>query len=76
MVPVMPETPEALAFYAAHSPFPDPGDLARAYADLPRDPAQLARVSRDLLIHRVEGDTPRTVTCYAPFNGPSQVTSP
>ncbi|WP_030610828.1 transglutaminase-like domain-containing protein [Streptomyces fulvoviolaceus] len=52
----MPETPEALAFHAAQSPFSDPGDLAHVYADLPRDPAQLARVSRNLLIHRMEGD--------------------
>ncbi|KUO21022.1 transglutaminase-like domain-containing protein [Streptomyces dysideae] len=52
----MPETPEALAFYATQSTFSDPGDLARHYADLPRDPAQLARIARDLLIHRVEGD--------------------
>ncbi|WP_053752928.1 transglutaminase-like domain-containing protein [Streptomyces sp. MMG1533] len=46
----------SLAFYATHAPFSDPGDLAHVYADLPRDPAQLARIARDLLIHRVEGD--------------------
>ncbi|MEV0639594.1 transglutaminase-like domain-containing protein [Streptomyces sp. NPDC050619] len=52
----MPETPEALVFYATQSTFSDPGDLARHYAGLPQEPAQLARISRDLLIHRVEGD--------------------
>ncbi|NNN30887.1 transglutaminase domain-containing protein [Streptomyces sp. S3(2020)] len=52
----MPETKEALAFYAAQSTFSDPGELADAYADLPHDPTELARISRDLLIHRVEGD--------------------
>jgi hypothetical protein len=46
----------SLSFHAAHSTFSDPGDLARLYADLPRDPTRLARVSRDLLIHRVEGE--------------------
>ncbi|MFF4276408.1 transglutaminase-like domain-containing protein [Streptomyces sp. NPDC001536] len=52
----MPETKEALAFYASQSTFSTPGDLARLYTGLPRDPAELARISRDLLIHRVEGD--------------------
>ncbi|MEU5318854.1 transglutaminase-like domain-containing protein [Streptomyces sp. NPDC021056] len=52
----MPETKEALAFYAAQSTYSDPGALAGVYADLPHDPAELARISRDLLIHRVEGD--------------------
>ncbi|MFC8518945.1 transglutaminase-like domain-containing protein [Streptomyces sp. NPDC057257] len=45
----------SLDFYASHSPFSTPGELADLYADLPRDPAELARVSRDLLIHRLEG---------------------
>ncbi|MFJ8112966.1 transglutaminase-like domain-containing protein [Streptomyces sp. NPDC096132] len=45
----------SLAFYTTHSAFSDPGDLADRYADLPRDPAQLARITRDLLIHRLEG---------------------
>ncbi|MGI5456894.1 transglutaminase-like domain-containing protein [Streptomyces sp. CA-249302] len=44
-----------LDFYASHSTFSDPGELGSRYADLPPDPARLARVSRDLLIHRVEG---------------------
>ncbi|MCX5332299.1 transglutaminase-like domain-containing protein [Streptomyces sp. NBC_00140] len=52
----MPETEEALTFYAAQSTYSDPGALAGVYTDLPRDPAELARISRDLLIHRVEGD--------------------
>jgi hypothetical protein len=46
----------SLAFYATHSTFSDPGDLAGRYDDLPRDPARLARITRDLLVHRVEGD--------------------
>ena len=45
-----------LDFYATHSTFSDPGELAHLYADLPHDPAQLARISRDLVIHRMEGD--------------------
>jgi hypothetical protein len=52
----MPETKEALAFYATQSTFSDPGELAGVYADLPHDPTELARISRDLLIHRGEGD--------------------
>ncbi|MEU9455916.1 transglutaminase domain-containing protein [Streptomyces sp. NPDC048277] len=46
---------DPLDFYAAHSAFSTPGELAHLYADLPRDPARLARISRDLLVHRVEG---------------------
>lgn len=46
----------SLSFYATHSSFSDPGDLAQHYAGLPRDPARLARITRDLLIHRLEGD--------------------
>ncbi|CAM5703507.1 Transglutaminase-like domain-containing protein OS=Streptomyces aurantiogriseus OX=66870 GN=GCM10010251_64070 PE=4 SV=1 [Streptomyces aurantiogriseus] len=45
----------SLAFYAAHSTTSAPGDLAHHYAGLPRDPARLARITRDLLIHRLEG---------------------
>ncbi|MES5824349.1 transglutaminase domain-containing protein [Streptomyces sp. RG80] len=52
----MPETPEALAFHAVQSTFSDPGELARHYAGLPRDPAELARIVRGLLIHRGEGE--------------------
>ncbi|WP_327718626.1 transglutaminase-like domain-containing protein [Streptomyces sp. NBC_00490] len=52
----MPETKEALAFYAAQSTYSDPGTLAGVYAGLPHDPAELARIARDLLIHRLEGD--------------------
>ncbi|MEU6350190.1 transglutaminase-like domain-containing protein [Streptomyces sp. NPDC047072] len=51
----MPETSEALAFHAVQSTFSDPGALAGMYAGLPRDPARLARVVRDLMIHRGEG---------------------
>lgn len=49
--------PDVTAFYATQSAFTDPGDLARLYTDLPRDPAQLACVARDLMIHRGEGET-------------------
>ncbi|QOV36400.1 transglutaminase domain-containing protein [Streptomyces ferrugineus] len=48
-------SPDAATFYATQSPFSDPGALASRYADLPADPAELARVVRDLLIHRGEG---------------------
>ncbi|MFJ6084383.1 transglutaminase-like domain-containing protein [Streptomyces sp. NPDC092369] len=45
-----------LDFHATHSTFSDPVELAHLYADLPHDPAELARISRDLVIHRMEGD--------------------
>jgi hypothetical protein len=46
----------SLAFYTTQSTFSDPGELTPRYAGLPRDPAQLARICRDLLIHRLEGE--------------------
>ncbi|WP_406443290.1 transglutaminase-like domain-containing protein [Streptomyces sp. NBC_01613] len=46
----------SFTFYATHSPFSDPGELVHAYGDLPRDPAELACIARDLVIHRLEGD--------------------
>ncbi|KUM77240.1 transglutaminase-like domain-containing protein [Streptomyces griseorubiginosus] len=46
----------SLSFYAAHSVFSDPGDMAPLYTGLPRDPARLARIVRDLMIHRGEGE--------------------
>ncbi|WP_460068408.1 transglutaminase-like domain-containing protein [Streptomyces sp. YKOK-I1] len=46
----------SLDFYVTQSAFSDPGDLADRYAELPRDPARLARIARDLMIHRLEGD--------------------
>ncbi|MDX3130680.1 transglutaminase domain-containing protein [Streptomyces europaeiscabiei] len=49
--------PDVAAFYTAQSAFTDPGELAPLYADLPRAPARLARVARDLMIHRGEGET-------------------
>ena len=49
-------TPAAAAFYGAQSAFSDPGSLAPLYAELPDDPAQLARIARDLMVHRLEGD--------------------
>lgn len=45
-----------LAHYLAQSPYSTPGAQAAQYAGLPADPARLARVVRDLLIHRGEGD--------------------
>lgn len=44
------------AFYVEQSPFSDPGEFAPLYAGLPDDPALLARVARDLIVHRMEGD--------------------
>ncbi|MFF5213193.1 transglutaminase-like domain-containing protein [Streptosporangium sp. NPDC000396] len=49
-------SPEAAAFYAAQSAFSDPGGLAPLYVDLPGDRVQLARIARDLMIHRLEGE--------------------
>jgi hypothetical protein len=48
--------PDQAAFYRAHGAFCDPGDLAHWYADLPADPTGLARIARDLVIHRCEGE--------------------
>lgn len=47
---------DAAGFYATQSPFSDPGDLASLYAVLPADPRELARIARDLIVHRLEGD--------------------
>jgi hypothetical protein len=47
---------DAAAFYRGQSAFSDPGAHAPRYADLPDDPAELARVARDLVIHRLEGE--------------------
>ncbi|MEV0174795.1 transglutaminase-like domain-containing protein [Streptomyces sp. NPDC050803] len=41
-------------FYLGQTVFTDPGDLD--VASLPRDPAQLALLTRGLMIHRAEGD--------------------
>lgn len=46
----------SLAFYTTQSTFSDPGEFARLYAGLPKDPAQLARITRNLIIHRMEGE--------------------
>ncbi|MFE2375830.1 transglutaminase domain-containing protein [Streptomyces sp. NPDC059398] len=48
--------PDVAAYYTAQSTFSSPGTLAPLYAALPADPAQLAKVARDLTIHRLEGD--------------------
>jgi len=45
----------SLAHYTAQSPYSTPGDRVHLYENLPRDPARLARIVRDLLIHRGEG---------------------
>lgn len=47
--------PEEAAFYASQSPFSDPGALAGRYAGLPADVGELARVVRDMTVHRLEG---------------------
>jgi Transglutaminase-like superfamily len=47
--------PEIAEFYAAQSAVSDPGELVGWYADLPKDVGELARVVRDVMIHRVEG---------------------
>jgi hypothetical protein len=44
---------EEQAFYVAHSVFSDPGDLSKLEG-VPSDPAQLALIVRNLLIHREE----------------------
>lgn len=44
---------EEQAFYLAHSVFSDPGDLSRLEG-IPSDPAELALIVRNLLIHREE----------------------
>ncbi|MFC4586063.1 transglutaminase-like domain-containing protein [Sphaerisporangium corydalis] len=44
---------EERAFYLAHSVFSDPGDLSRLDG-IPSDPAELALIVRNLLIHREE----------------------
>ncbi|MET8074770.1 transglutaminase domain-containing protein [Streptomyces sp. NPDC005303] len=46
----------SLSFYAEQSVFSDPGELAGLYDGLPRDPAQLARLVWDVMIHRLEAD--------------------
>ncbi|MFG1808873.1 transglutaminase-like domain-containing protein [Streptomyces sp. NPDC049040] len=47
--------PEVAAFYGSQSVTSDPGVHAGLYADLPRDPARLARIVRDVMLHRAEG---------------------
>jgi hypothetical protein len=53
------------AFYATQSAFTAPNDLSALYTDLPDDPADLARIARNLLIHRLEGELFR---CTIPQN--------
>jgi len=48
-------TPEVAEFYRAHSAVSDPGALAELYRELPDSPTDLARVVRNLMIHRMEG---------------------
>lgn len=47
--------PEAAEFYRTQSPVSDPGRYAQLYAALSDGPAELARIVRGLIIHRVEG---------------------
>lgn len=47
--------PEVADFYATQSVFSDPGELVGWYADMPRDVGELARMVRDVVIHRLEG---------------------
>ncbi|HEX4787123.1 MAG TPA: transglutaminase-like domain-containing protein [Actinospica sp.] len=47
--------PEAAEFYLTQSPTSDPGPFAELYRELPDSPAELARVVRGLMIHRLEG---------------------
>ena len=47
--------PTVAAFYASHSAYSSPGSVVSPYAELPDDPAALARIARNLMIHRVEG---------------------
>src|SRR5262245_21715565 len=49
-------SPDAAVFYRTQSSFSDPGSLAPRYAELPADPAQLAGVALNLMIHRLEGE--------------------
>lgn len=44
-----------LEFYAAQSTFSDPGEFADRYRGLPTEPVRLARIARDLMLHRCEG---------------------
>ncbi|MET7301158.1 hypothetical protein [Embleya sp. NPDC005575] len=55
-MPSTPLAPDVAAFYTAQSAFSDPNGLGRLYTDLSDDPAQLARVARDLMVHRLEGE--------------------
>ncbi|HEX4722222.1 MAG TPA: transglutaminase-like domain-containing protein [Pseudonocardiaceae bacterium] len=43
------------AFYSAQSAFSDPGGWAARFDGLGADPAELARIARGLMIHRLEG---------------------
>src|SRR5882757_5926574 len=47
--------PEVAGFYGSQSALSDPGEMAGFYEGLPRDVGELARVVRNLMIHRVEG---------------------
>lgn len=49
-------SPEVAAYYRTQSATSDPGAQAGLYAELPRDPAALAGIVRNLLLHRVEGE--------------------
>jgi hypothetical protein len=55
-MPLVQLAPDARDFYASQSDFSTPGTLTPLYAGLPSDPAELARIARGLIIHRLEGD--------------------
>ncbi|MFC8431495.1 transglutaminase-like domain-containing protein [Streptomyces sp. NPDC057253] len=46
----------SLSFHATQSVFSAPGEMASLYDDAPPDPARLARIVRDVMIHRLEGE--------------------
>ncbi|MFI5801803.1 transglutaminase domain-containing protein [Streptomyces sp. NPDC051561] len=48
--------PPAAAFYTAQSIASDPGALAPYYTGVPDDVTQLALITRDVMIHRLEGN--------------------
>lgn len=54
-MPIARLVPEEADFYSTQSVFSDPGEFAALYDDLPHGVGELARVVRDLLVHRVEG---------------------
>lgn len=48
--------PDDAAYYASQSAFSDPGELLGRYRGLPSEPAQLAQITRQVMVHRQEGE--------------------